>query len=187
MSLHCSKLKSVHPTSTTSKKKNEAIEKAYDGSDILSRHHNRADDRRSIKEFTNKRREMLMLNMSISTQQEEIDKLHKDLERKEQVLQEKEASLNESMKKFDCFLKELDQKAQQAAKLLDEQLHTKADKEKSLKKMTQQNHIAKSGMRQKSDKIEQCDALVHRTYHHHFGFWHYTPRRLRCCGHCCCH
>mmetsp|Transcript_8806 Transcript_8806/g.18621 ORF Transcript_8806/g.18621 Transcript_8806/m.18621 type:complete len:303 (-) Transcript_8806:1579-2487(-) len=153
MTLISTKLKRINICEP--KKKNAALEKLYDKSDILSRHHQRTDEKCSIKEFTNKRREMLMLNMSINTQQEEIDKLHADLEKREHCLQGKEARLNEDMKRFDSFLKELDQKKILASKLLDEQLRLKTDKEHVVKELSQRIHIVESAMRQQRDIIER--------------------------------
>ena len=93
----------------TNARKNTALQEIYNESDILSKRH-RPEKKCSMKSFLDKRKEILMLNMSINTQQEEIDKLEQDLKDREAKVKEKEASLNESMKRFDCFLLELDQK-----------------------------------------------------------------------------
>lgn len=137
------------------RQKNAALEKAYEGSDILSRHHHRTNETCSVKDFTKKRREILMLNMSINTQQEEIDKLHADLERKNQTLQVKEADLNDNLKRFDSFLEEEYQQKLMAATLLDKQFVERAPKEQAVEKLSQQISILESGIRKYAATIEQ--------------------------------
>ena len=100
------------------------------------------------KEFTNKRREILLLNISIKTQQEEIDKLHTDLRAKEASLKAREDSLIKEQKRFDCFLKDLDQSQQSAAAALDEQLKIRKEKEQVVKDLSQEVGIVESGIRQ---------------------------------------
>ena len=97
------------------------------------------------KEFTNKRREILLLNISIKTQQEEIDKLHTDLRAS---LKAREDSLIKEQKRFDCFLKDLDQSQQSAAAALDEQLKIRKEKEQVVKDLSQEVGIVESGIRQ---------------------------------------
>lgn len=132
-----------------------ALENVYDGSDILSRHHQRTDEKCSIKDFTNKRREMLMLNMSINTQQEEIDKLHTDLVRRETNLKEKEADLTENLKRFDSFLMEEYNQKLMAANLLDKQLEEREAKTSLAKQLSWRMNILESGIRKQTDTIEQ--------------------------------
>ena len=100
------------------------------------------------KEFTNKRREILLLNIAIKTQQEEIDKLHADLREKQASLKEREDSLINEQKRFDCFLKDLDLEAQSAAALLDDQLKIKKEKEQVVKDLSQEIGIVESEIRQ---------------------------------------
>ena len=80
----------------------------YTSSGILTRHQDRApDDKCSIQEFTAKRKEILLLNISIQTQQEQIDNLHKDIHNKENELNKREAKLQ----KNEDSLKELEKLA----------------------------------------------------------------------------
>ena len=51
---------------------------------------------------------------------------------------------------------ELDQNAQQAATLLDEQMQVKASKEKALKEQSHQLQIAESSLRMQHDNVEKC-------------------------------
>ena len=90
-------------------KRNELKKKeVYTSSGILTRHQDRApDDKCSIQEFTAKRKEILLLNISIQTQQEQIDNLHKDIHNKENELNKREAKLQ----KNEDSLKELEKLA----------------------------------------------------------------------------
>lgn len=118
--------------------------------------HNREDERRSIKEFTNARREILMLNLSIDTHQEEIDKLHEAYREKEKRLQRKEQDLAENMRRFDCLLREVDQREKDdaTAKNLDEQLRIRKDKEIEVKSLSEQVIIVESMLQQVTTTIE---------------------------------
>lgn len=153
MSLICPKGDQT-PAPTADSKQSAVLSKEYNGSDIL-RHRSRADDKCSIKEFTSKRREMLLLNLSIQTQQEEIDKLHADLAKKEHDLHEKEAGLDREQLRYDQFLKDIDQQAQSSARLLDEQLEIKASALERVAALERELHIVDSGIKQQTDKIEQ--------------------------------
>ena len=54
--------------------------KEYQSSDILTQHKDNKDNAKcSIKEFTSKRREILLLNIQIETEKEKINNLHSDL------------------------------------------------------------------------------------------------------------
>ena len=65
-----------------------------------------SDEKCSIKEFTNKRREILMLNLSIQEHQEEIDKLHARLKEHEECLRKRDLDLSKKMKSFDKLMRE---------------------------------------------------------------------------------
>jgi len=65
-----------------------------------------SDEKCSIKEFTNKRREILMLNLSIQEHQEEIDALHARLKEQEECLQKRDLDLSKKMKTFDKLMRE---------------------------------------------------------------------------------
>jgi hypothetical protein len=64
------------------------------------------DEKCSIKEFTNKRREILMLNLSIQEHQQEIEKLHAALKEREDTLQKRDVELGKKMKTFDKLMRE---------------------------------------------------------------------------------
>ena len=95
------------------------VEAMYRQNDILSR--GNPDHRMSLKEFVSKKREMLMLNMQIETQQENIKMLGMQLKDREDALKAKEERLTESIKKFDAFLKETDEKTRNAQRLAEEE------------------------------------------------------------------
>jgi DNA repair exonuclease SbcCD ATPase subunit len=77
------------------------------------------DGKMSVREFISKKREMLLLNMKIETQHENIEKLHRLIQDREDSLKSKNASLKENIQRFDAFRKETDEKAQSAQRQLE--------------------------------------------------------------------
>jgi adenylate kinase len=144
----------------TPKQKDVTLERVYEGSPVISRHHNRDDKRCSMKEFTNKRREVLMLNLSIDAHQEELDKLHKAYQEREKRFQRKEKDLAENMRAFDCLLREVDQRQTQTAKNLEEQFPVRRGKEIEAKDLSEQVFIVESMLRQLATTIENSSTTI---------------------------
>ena len=111
------------------------------------------DDKCSLKEFTSKRREILLINLSIQTQQQQIDSMKADLEKRSMALRQKEQHLDDSMKRFDTFLKEMNQKAHEAAELLDKNLLRKARKTRVVKDLTEQLRIVSEQLEQRAQSV----------------------------------
>jgi vacuolar-type H+-ATPase subunit E/Vma4 len=111
------------------------------------------DDKCSLKEFTSKRREILLINLSIQTQQQQIDSMKADLEKRSMALRQKEQHLDDSMKRFDTFLKDMSQKGNEAAELLDKQWLIKARKERVVKDLTEQLRIVSEQLEQRAQSV----------------------------------
>jgi adenylate kinase family enzyme len=146
--LHHPKKHNQLPTKNTPKKKNATLSRVYEGSPIISRHHNRDDERCSIKEFTDKRREILMLNLSIDTHQEELDKLHEAFREREKHFHRREKDLAENMRAFDSLLRGIDQREAETAKNLDDQVRVRKGKEVEVKDLSEQVVMVESMLRQ---------------------------------------
>lgn len=147
---------------SSQRKTNATLEETYNESEILSRHRQREDSSQgsvSLRKFVDVRREMLMLNLSISTQQESIEKLHSDLETKERSLSEKERLLTQEITRFDTFLKEQYQEKVALANKLDERLTTRAEMESVLADLTQQINIVEAGIRQQKDLLVEYENM----------------------------
>ena len=141
------------PTKTT-------LERVYEGSPVILRHHSHDDERCSIKKFMEKRREILMLNLSIDAHQEELDKLHEAFREREKHFQRKEKDLAENMRAFDSLLREIDQKETETAKFLDEQVRVRKAKEIEVKDLSEQVGIVESMLRQLDTKMENSIATI---------------------------
>jgi len=141
-------------TKKTQKQKNVTLERVYEGSPAFLRHHSRDDERCSIKEFTDKRREILMLNLSIGTHQEELDKLHEAFREREEHFQRKEKDLAENMRAFDSLLREIDHRETETANNLDEQVRVRKGKEIEVRNMSEQVVIVETMLRQLATTME---------------------------------
>jgi hypothetical protein len=125
---------SSEPIKNSPKQKHTAREWVCEGSPVTSR----KDERYSIKEFINKRREILMLNLSIDAVQEEIDKLHEAYREKEKRVQRREHDLDENMRRFDCLLQDIYDKENETTTILDEQILIRKAKEIEVANLSKQ-------------------------------------------------
>lgn len=132
------------------KQKHTALERASEKGPINSR----KDERCSIKEFINKRREILMLNLSIDAVQEEIDKLHEAYREKEKRLQRREHDLDENMRRFDCLLQDIDQREKETTTILEEQIQMRKAKEIEVENLSKQVIIVESMLTNLATTIE---------------------------------
>lgn len=138
-----------------------ALETMYKENDILAR--NSPDGKMSVKEFIAKKREMLLLNLKIDTQHENIEKLHMQLKEREDALKAKEDSLAESMRRFDAFLKETDEKAQDAQRKAEKETAKRIKKQQEVASLTSQLKAVESTISRHRDTLaeyEQCKQLV---------------------------
>ena len=156
-----------HPSTVApSKKHNQlptkktTLERVYEGSPVILRHHSHDDERSSIKKFMEKRREILMLNLSIDAHQEELDKLHEAFREREKHFQRKEKDLAENMREFDSLLREIDQRETETAKFLDEQVRVRKAKEIEVKDLSEQVGIVESMLRQLDTKMENSITTI---------------------------
>lgn len=136
-----------------SPKLNPPIEAMYKENDILSR--GNPDHRMSLKEFVSKKREMLMLNMQIDTQQENIEKLGQQLKDREDALKAKEESFAESIKKFDAFLKETDEKARNAQRLAEMETAKRVMKQQEVADIKDQLKAVEFLIAKHNDNLEE--------------------------------
>lgn len=125
----------------------------YDESDILSRHH--AEKKTSVSELISKQREMLLLNMTINTQKEEIEKIDLQLKTKADEIKAKEESLEESAASFDSLLKENDTKAHEADRLAEKEAKKRHEKMQDVKRLSQQLQAVRYDIAKHTVAIEE--------------------------------
>lgn len=141
---------SEKPTRNAPKQKSTALERPSESSPVNSR----KDERCSIKEFTNKRREILMLNLSIDAVQEEIDKLHEAYRKKEKRLREREHDLDENMRRFDCLLQDINDREKETTNILDERIQMRKAKETEVASLSKQIICVESMLKNLATTIE---------------------------------
>lgn len=143
------------PLHSTPKKETSHLDVMYKENDILAR--NTPDGKMSIKEFVSKKREMLLLNMKIDTQYENIANLHRQLKEREDTLKAKEASLTESMQRFDAFLKETDEKAQAAQRQAERETAKRIKKQQEVNALNDQLKAVQSQISKHNDTLEEFE------------------------------
>ncbi|WIA23526.1 hypothetical protein OEZ85_000262 [Tetradesmus obliquus] len=85
-------------------------------------------ERENIKDFLAKKRETFLVQMSLDTKRAETRKLEERARQREEALKKSEAMLEEDGLRFDAFLKENDEKVQEAIKRADTEAKAKQDK-----------------------------------------------------------
>ena len=133
--------------------RNSSLEALFKENDILSR--STPDGRMSVKEFVSKKREMLLLNVKIETLYDNIDKLHQQLNERENSLQAKNASLAESITRFDDFLKETDEKAQTAQRQAEKETARRIKLQKEVDALNDQLEAVKIQISNHNDTLEE--------------------------------
>lgn len=132
-----------------------SLETMYKENDILAR--SSPDGKMSIKEFIAKKREMLLINLKIDTQYENIEKLHKQLKEREDALKAKEDSLAESMRRFEAFLKETDEKAQHAQRQVEKETAKRIKKQQEVSSLTNQLKAFESTISKHRDTLAEYE------------------------------
>ena len=140
-------------------KRNASLEMLFKENDILSR--STPDSRMSVKEFVSKKREVLLLNVKIETLYENIDKLHRQINERENSLQAKKVSLAESITRFDEFLKETDEKAQNAQRQVEKETAKRIKLQKEVDALNEQIERVKAQISNHNDTLEEFFRCKH--------------------------
>ena len=88
----------------------------------------RRKEKENMSEFISKKREIFLLQMSLDTKRAEIKKLDGRARQREEALKKSEQMLEEDALRFDAFLKENDEKVQEAIKRAEMEAKAKQDK-----------------------------------------------------------
>ena len=114
----------------------------------------RHDEKCSIKEFVNRRREIFLLGLSTETHTDEIKNFHLDVQNKESRLKDKEACWLEKKNRFNSITKELNRRIEEATKRLNDQFQIRSEKELELKRLSRQARMIEARLEQKN-KVEE--------------------------------
>lgn len=85
-------------------------------------------EKENMADFIAKKREIFLLQMSLDTKRAEIKKLDERARQREEALKKSEQMLEEDALRFDAFLKENDEKVQEAIKRAEVEAKAKQDK-----------------------------------------------------------
>jgi len=110
----------------------------------------------SSAELFEKRREMLLLNMTIYTQKEEIKKIQDEWKRRADEIKANEARLEESIMNFDSFLEDNDNKAQEAERQVEKESKIRHQKIQEIKRLEQQIMSIRSDIVKNTDALDEC-------------------------------
>ena len=114
------------------------------------------EEKEVLVDFVAKKREIFLLQMSLSIKREEIRKLNVKATAKEEALRNSEAALEKDALKFDVFLKDNDKKAQDAMRLAEKETKRKIEKVQELKKLNQQLQVVQSSINKYNIGLEEC-------------------------------
>ena len=92
-------------------------------------------DHERMTEFLAKKREMFLVQMALDTKREEIQKLERKAQAKEEALKKSELMLEEDAIRFDAFLKENDREAFEAIQSAEAKASEKQGKQNHIKEL----------------------------------------------------
>ncbi|KAJ1110756.1 hypothetical protein NDU88_008102 [Pleurodeles waltl] len=112
-------------------------------------------EKESINDYINKKREMFLLQYSLSVKRDEMHKLETLAASEEYKLEKAEQFLEEDAAKFDEFLKENDRNSVQALKTADKETKLKMEKVAEIKRLTAQLVALKSEIMRCEDVLKE--------------------------------
>lgn len=116
----------------------------------------RRREKENMTDFVAKKRDMFLIQMSLDTKRQEIQKLEEKAQMKEDALKKSEMMLEEDAMRFDAFLKENDRKAHDALKRADMETKEKQEKVIEIKKLNQEINKVDSEMSKYEEQLNAC-------------------------------
>eukprot|EP00775_Hariotina_reticulata_P009162 gene9162-9328_t len=116
----------------------------------------RPERRDNLKNFLAKKRETFLMQMSLDTKRAEIQKLEERARQRDEALKKSEAMLEEDGLRFDAFLKDNDEKVQEAIKRADVEAKAKQDKVFEIKRLNAAITSLKSELNKQEEALEDC-------------------------------
>lgn len=118
--------------------------------------HPRRGEKENLADFIAKKRDMFLIQMSLDTKRQEIQKLEEKAGMKEDALRKSEMMLEEDAMRFDAFLKENDRKAHEAMKRADQETKEKQEKVLEIKKLNQEISKVENEMSKYEEQLNAC-------------------------------
>jgi len=116
----------------------------------------RRREKENIADFIAKKRDMFLIQMSLDTKRQEIQKLEEKAQMKEDALKKSEMMLEEDAMRFDAFLKDNDRKAHDALKRADAETKAKQEKVAEIKKLNQEIAKVEAEMSKYDEQLIAC-------------------------------
>lgn len=116
----------------------------------------RRREKENMADFVAKKRDMFLIQMSLDTKRQEIQKLEEKAQMKEDALRKSEMMLEEDAMRFDAFLKENDRKAHDALKRADLETKEKQEKVIEIKKLNQEINKVDNEMSKYEEQLNAC-------------------------------
>ncbi|CAL5225149.1 g7929 [Coccomyxa viridis] len=113
-------------------------------------------EKENLAAFISKKREIFMVQMALDIKRQEMQRLAQQAAQHEAALTKAEETLEEDTAAFDKFLKESDEKVQQAMSRADAEMKAKQEKANELKRLQNTLGIAESELRKVREQYAEC-------------------------------
>jgi len=110
----------------------------------------------NLADYIAKKREIFLVQMSLDTKRAEIKKLEERARQREEALRKSERMLEEDALRFDAFLKENDEKVQEALKRAEHEAKLRHDRASEIKRLNGLTAVLKSEMGKYEEQLEDC-------------------------------
>eukprot|EP00899_Mesostigma_viride_P027760 jgi/Mesvir1/8169/Mv12474-RA.2 len=132
-----------------------SLKDGREGSATLPTEHRRRE-KETMADFIAKKREIFLVQMSLDTKRTEIRKLEERALQREEALKKSELMLEEDALRFDAFLKENDEKVQEAIKWAEVEAKAKQDKVHEIKRLNAAIATIRSELNKYEEQLEDC-------------------------------
>ncbi|PRP75575.1 coiled-coil domain-containing protein, partial [Planoprotostelium fungivorum] len=110
----------------------------------------------NLNDFITKKREMFLLEYSLSVKREEIKKLDEIARHREEALRNSEKALEEDAARFDAFLKENNMKTMEAKRKADTETKMKLEKEQEIKRLRNEIASIQNELAKYDEQLDDC-------------------------------
>ena len=113
-------------------------------------------EKENLTEFISKKREMFLLEYSLSVKRDEIKKLDEIARQREEKLRVSEKMLEENAAKFDTFLKNNNMETMEATRRADAETKVKKEREQEIKRVNNEIGSIKNELAKYEEQLEEC-------------------------------
>ncbi|KAI5077544.1 hypothetical protein GOP47_0007368 [Adiantum capillus-veneris] len=113
-------------------------------------------EKENMAEFIAKKREIFLVQMSLDNKRAEIRKLEERSFQREEALRKSEEMLVEDTAQFEAFLKQNDEKVQEALKKAEQQTKMKQDKLADIKRLNASMATIKKDLNKFQEQLDEC-------------------------------